>query len=291
MKSFRINESASIELVEEPVPSPGAGEVLVRVKATSLNFRDILILDGQYPGGEGVGRIALSDAAGVIEAVGERTSRFQVGDRVANIFHRAWFGGPLRRRGAHYASDIDGWLTEFAVVSEEALVHLPDQLSFEEAATLPCAAVTAWSALSGVGAGDTVLVQGSGGVSVFAAQFALAAGARVVATTSSEEKAKRFGELGVHEVVNYVETPDWGGEVHARTGGVDLVVEVGGAGSLAQSIRALGYGGRISLIGNLAPGGENIDMMQFFWNGATLRSIAIGSRSDFRGSQSCCRSA
>jgi len=148
-------------------------------------------------------------------------------------------------------------------------------------ATLPCAAVTAWSALSGVGAGDTVLVQGSGGVSVFAAQFALAAGARVVATTSSEEKAKRFGELGVHEVVNYAETPDWGDEVHARTGGVDLVVEVGGAGSLAQSIRALGYGGRISLIGNLAPGGENIDMMQFFWNGATLRSIAIGSRSDF----------
>jgi NADPH:quinone reductase-like Zn-dependent oxidoreductase len=141
----------------------------------------------------------------------------------------------------------------------------------------------AWSALAGVGAGDTVLVQGSGGVAIFAAQLALAVGARVIATTSSAEKATRFGELGVRDVVNYVDTPDWGAEVQRLTGGrgVELVVEIGGPGSLAQSIRALAYGGRISLIGNLAPSGEDIDLMQFFWHGSSLRSIAVGSRSDF----------
>jgi NADPH:quinone reductase-like Zn-dependent oxidoreductase len=279
MQSFRINNAASIDLVEEPVPVPGAGEVLVRIRAASLNARDRILLDL----GPAVGKIALSDAAGVVESVGERATRFQVGDRVVNSFHPTWFGGVRRGHAPTYALELDGWLTEFVVVAEEALVRIPDHLSFEEASTLPCAAVTAWSALAGVGAGDTVLVQGSGGVSIFAAQFALAAGARVIATTSSGEKAARFGELGVQDVVNYVDTPAWGAEVQRLTGGrgVDLVVEIGGAGSLAQSSRALAYGGRISLIGNLAPSGEDIDLMQFFWNGSTLRSIAVGSRSDF----------
>ncbi len=283
MQSFRINNASSVDLVEEPVPVPGAGEVLVRIRATSLNARDRIILDQLVAGGSAVGKIALSDGAGVVESVGERVTRFQVGDRVVNCFHPTWFGGVRRGHAPTYALELDGWLTEFVVVSEQALVLVPEHLSFEEAATLPCAAVTAWSALAGVGAGDTVLVQGSGGVSIFAAQFAIAAGAHVIATTSSQEKAARFGELGVQDVVNYIDTPAWGAEVQKLTDGrgVDLVVEVGGAGSLAQSIDALAYGGRIALIGNLAPAGEDIDLMQFFWNGATLRSIAVGSRSDF----------
>jgi NADPH:quinone reductase-like Zn-dependent oxidoreductase len=283
MQSFRINNASSVDLVEEPVPVAGAGEVLVRIRAASLNARDRILLDQVIDGGAAVGKVALSDGAGVVESVGERATRFQVGDRVVNCFHPMWFGGVRRGHAPTYALELDGWLTEFLVVSEQALLRIPDHLSFEEAATLPCAGVTAWSALAGVGAGDTVLVQGSGGVSIFAAQFAVAAGARVIATTSSAEKATRFGELGVQDVVNYVDRPDWGAEVRRLTGGrgVDLVVEIGGAGSLAQSSRALAYGGRISLIGNLAPSGEEIDLMQFFWNGATLRSIAVGSRSDF----------
>lgn len=249
--------------------------------ATSLNARDTIILDGNYPGGDPVGTIAISDGAGVIEAVGNHTSRFTVGDRVTSLFHPFWFGGARRGHGPLYGVELDGWLTEFTVVNEHSLMPLPDHLSFEEGATLPCSAVTAWSALRGVGAGDTVLVQGTGGVSIFAAQLALAAGARVVATTSSDEKAKRLVELGVSDVVNYVETPRWGEEVLRRTGGVDLVVEIGGAGSLAQSIDAIAYGGRISLIGNLAPVGEGIDVMGFFLTCATLQSIAVGSRSDY----------
>ena len=279
MQSFRINNASSVDLVDEPVPVPGAGEVLVRIRATSLNARDRILLDQ----GAAVGKIALSDGAGVVESVGERATRFQVGDRVANSFHPTWFGGVKRDHAPLYALELDGWLTEYVVLGEEALVRVPDHLSFEEGATLPCAAVTAWSAVAGVGAGDTVLVQGSGGVSIFAAQFALAAGARVIATTSSAEKATRFGELGVADVVNYVDTPAWGAEVKRLTGGrgVELVVEIGGAGSLAQSVRALAYGGRISLVGNLASSGEAMDLMEFFWNGSTLRTIAVGSRSDF----------
>jgi NADPH:quinone reductase-like Zn-dependent oxidoreductase len=153
------------------VPVPGAGEVLVRIRAASLNARDRILLDL----GPAVGKIALSDAAGVVESVGERATRFQVGDRVVNSFHPTWFGGARRGHAPTFALELDGWLTEFVVVGEEALVPIPDHLSFEEAATLPCAAVTAWSALAGVGGGDTVLVQGSGGVSIFAAQLALAA--------------------------------------------------------------------------------------------------------------------
>jgi NADPH:quinone reductase-like Zn-dependent oxidoreductase len=171
MQSFRINNASSIDLVEEPVPVPGAGEVLVRIRAASLNARDRILLDL----GPAVGKIALSDAAGVVESVGERATRFQVGDRFVNSFHPTWFGGARRGHAPTFALELDGWLTEFVVVGEEALVPIPDHLSFEEAATLPCAAVTAWSALAGVGGGDTVLVQGSGGVSIFAAQLALAA--------------------------------------------------------------------------------------------------------------------
>jgi NADPH:quinone reductase-like Zn-dependent oxidoreductase len=252
------------------------------VKASSLNARDLMIANGTYPVPAPSGRVPLSDGAGVVEAVGDNVSRFRVGDRVVNSFHPTWFGGPLREVGPFYGVQRDGWLTEYIVVDEEALVAKPEHLSFEEAATLPCAAVTAWSALAGINAGDTVLVQGSGGVSVFALQFAKLAGARVVATTSSDEKAQRLLALGADKVVNYVDTPEWGARVRVLTdgGGVDVIVEIGGAGTMAQSVEAVAFGGRISLVGNLGTASDGMDVMRFFRTGATLRTIGVGSRSD-----------
>jgi NADPH:quinone reductase-like Zn-dependent oxidoreductase len=279
MQSYRLN--GTLQLVDDgPTPTPGRGQVLVRVKASSLNARDLLIAAGAYPRPLKPDLIQLSDGAGVIEAVGPGVTRFRTGDRVVNSFSPTWYGGPMREYGQMYGSDIDGWLAEHVVVDQNALAAMPENLSFEEAATLPCAAVTGWNAVAGVGPGDTVLVQGSGGVSLFALQFARIAGARVVATTSSEAKAKRLQELGADEVVNYVETPEWGAAVQKLTGGVDLVVEVGGAGTIAQSLAALALRGTISYVGHLAGTSEGMDLMSFFFRQATLRTIGVGSRSD-----------
>ncbi|MFI6697561.1 NAD(P)-dependent alcohol dehydrogenase [Streptomyces sp. NPDC050509] len=281
MRIFQMNgDGGPVAPAERPVPVPSAGEVLVRVKASSLNARDLLIANGTYPVAVPAGRIPLSDGAGVVEAVGDGVSRFRVGDRVMSTFHPTWLYGSFPEWGELYGVHRDGWLTEYIAVDEQSVVGVPEHLSFEEAATLPCAALTAWSAVSGVGAGDVLLVQGSGGVSVFALQFARLAGARVPATTSSAEKARRLGALGASEVVDY-STPEWGAQVRALTGGhgVDLVVEIGGAGTISQSIAAVAYGGRISLVGNLASGG-GMDLTRFFRRGATLRTITVGSRSD-----------
>jgi NADPH:quinone reductase-like Zn-dependent oxidoreductase len=267
---------------EGETPIPSRGEVLVKVEASSLNARDLSIVNGRFPFPGPRGRVPLSDGAGVVEAVGDGVSRFVVGDRVVNSYFPTWFGGPPRDAGDQYGTQRDGWLTEFKVVHEEALVHIPKHLSFEEAATLPCAAVTAWSAVNGIGAGDTVVVQGSGGVSLFALQLARAAGARVIATTSSDEKAASLTQLGASDVINYVATPDWGEEVRTLTDGVgvDRVVEVGGAGNIPQSIAAINHGGHIALVGQLASGRDGFDLMSFFFAGATLRSIGVGSRTD-----------
>ncbi|NYS20926.1 NAD(P)-dependent alcohol dehydrogenase [Streptomyces sp. SJ1-7] len=282
MQSYRLNTDRALEWVEGPTPAPGRGQVLVRVKATSLNSRDMVIANGLYPFPPLPNLIQLSDAAGVIEAVGPETTRFQVGDRVVNSFNPTWFGGPVRKVGRMYGTDIDGWLSDYAVVDEHALVSMPGHLSFEEAATLPCAALTAWSAVAGVGPGDTVLVQGSGGVSLFALQFALAAGARTIATTSSEAKAERLLGLGASDAVNYAETPDWGSVVRTLTDdrGVDLVVEVGGAATIPQSVEALALHGTISLVGHLGGAGQGMDLMPLSLRFATLRAIGVGSRSD-----------
>jgi len=280
MQSYRLN--GTLQRVDDgPTPTPGRGQVLVRVKASSINARDLVIAGGNYPWPLRPNLIQLSDGAGVVEAVGPDAARFQPGDRVVNSFSQAWIGGRLREVGPMYGTDVDGWLTEYAVVDENALVLAPANLSFEEAATLPCAALTGWSAVAGVRPGDTVLVQGSGGVSLFALQFALAAGAQVLATTSSEAKAERLRELGAAEVVNYVETPEWGAAVQKLTGGVDLVVEVGGDGTIAQSLQALALRGTISFVGQLAAAGNGMDLMSFFLRAATLRTINVGSRSDF----------
>jgi NADPH:quinone reductase-like Zn-dependent oxidoreductase len=233
--------------------------------------------------------VPLSDGAGEVAAIGDGITRVKIGDRIAGCFHPRWFGGPIKpdyltdRLGAN----LDGMLAEYGVLSEEALVHPPSHLSFEEAATLPCAAVTAWVALTGhrlVTAGDTVLTQGSGGVSVFALQLARVLGARVIATTSTAEKAGRLKALGASEVINYTETPNWDEKARELTDGrgVDCVVGIGGPGTIAMSLKALAVGGHVSLIGrSLSPSGTGLDPLLLTGRGITLGSITVGSRTDF----------
>lgn len=285
MRAYQLDRLGSLDglvLVERDIPSPGAGEVLVQVRASSLNFRDMIILDGWYPAPVPPGRVPLSDAAGDVVAVGAGVTRFNTGDRVINSFFPNWFGGSFNAMPEAYVVDRDGWLTEYKVISVEALVSMPEHLTFEEAATLPCAAVTAWSALAGVKAGETVLTQGMGGVSVFAVQLAKAFGARVIATTSSPEKALRLRELGADEVIDYRTSLDWADQVRALTGGrgVDRVVEVGGPDTLAQSVKAVAYGGQISLVGVLAGAEGCVDFMTMFLSQATFQPIVVGSRRD-----------
>jgi NADPH:quinone reductase-like Zn-dependent oxidoreductase len=292
MRAYRIDQFGSVDgvvLGSRDDPRPGTREILVRVRATSLNYRDLMVLKGGGRGPTKTGVVPLSDGAGEVAAVGDGVTRFSVGDRVIGCFHPRWFSGPIK---ADYLTDrlvanLDGMLAEYAVVSEEAAVPVPGDLSFEEAATLPCAGVTAWVALTGhrrVTAGDTVLTQGSGGVSIFALQFARLLGAQVIATTSSEAKAERLKALGAAAVVNYVETPDWHEKVVELTdgSGADCVVEIGGPGTLANSIKALAVGGHISLIGSsLSRSGIMLDPLLLGGRGMTLGSISVGSRTDF----------
>ena len=196
MKIYRLQSIGSIDglvMCEEPTPEPGPGEVLVNIKATSLNFRDLTIINGWSPFPPEEGRVQLSDAAGVIEAVGPGVTRFAVGDRVANNFMPGWHAGPFREFGLQFGTQMDGWMAEYRTIHQNELVVIPDSISFEDAATLPCAAVTAWNAVAGVGPQHRVLIQGTGGVSVFALQFAKARGAQVIATTSSNESPPATG--------------------------------------------------------------------------------------------------
>jgi NADPH:quinone reductase-like Zn-dependent oxidoreductase len=288
MLTYRIESFTGpdgLVMLEEDVPQPGQGQVLVRIRATSLNYRDLVILEGSYPLPGGEGRVPLSDAAGEVVAVGEGVTRFQVGDRVMSSFSPSWLGGELRLLGPqrdYYMTGRDGWLTEMKVEDASALVAIPKELTFEAAATLPCAAVTAWNALAGVTAGDTVLTQGSGGVSLFALQLAKAKGARVLATTSSDVKAARLRELGADVTLNYAANPDWSEEVLAATQGrgVDRVVDVGGPSTLAQSLKAVVYAGQVALVGALSFEGAPLDFLSIFLRQATLRPIPVGSRTD-----------
>jgi len=240
MRAYHLKSLGSLDglvAAEQEIPSPGTGEVLVKVRASSLNFRDLLIINGVYPIPVPLGRVPLSDAAGEILAVGAGVARFKVGDRVINSFFRNWFGGSFNQMPDQYVAHSDGWLMEYKVVSAEALDSMPEHLTFEEAATLPCAAVTAWSALAGIGSGDTVLTEGTGGVSLFAVQLAKAMGARVIATTSSPEKARRLTELGADHVIDYRALPEWGDQVRALSGGR--------GGRWSRYVSAIGQGSRL----------------------------------------------
>ncbi|OAI58702.1 alcohol dehydrogenase [Ralstonia solanacearum] len=288
MKAYRLDNFTSLDdlrMREEDDPQPQQGEVLVRVHAVSLNFRDIAMVRNQYPAPHLEGLIPTSDGAGEVVAVGPGVDELAVGDRVMGTFHPRWYAGrmPTNLLRYNYGSAIDGWLVEQKVVNQESLVRVPDSLSYEEASTLPCAGLTAWSALTDgtvIRSGNTVLVQGTGGVSIFALQLAKAVGARVIATTSSAKKAERLRTLGADEVLNYKEEPQWGERVRALSSGqgVDRVVEVGGPGTMAQSLRAVRPGGEIALIGFVSPEGAGIDFFDLFMSGATFRHISVGSR-------------
>jgi NADPH:quinone reductase-like Zn-dependent oxidoreductase len=278
-----------LALVEQPTPEPAAGEVLVRVRAVSLNYRDLIALEAQRPGNLPPPLVPCSDGAGEIVAIGAGVTRWKIGDRVAGIFFRDWIDGPfnVKYHGAAGGGTIHGWLREYVAYPADGLVAMPAGLSFEEAATLPCAAVTAWQALFTRGtlrADTTVLVLGTGGVSVFALQLAHTAGARVIVTSSSDEKLTRARELGAWATVNYRATPDWDKEVWKLTEkcGVDHVVEVGGPGTLGKSLNSISAGGQIALIGVLTGfGAPDASLFPLVARNARLDGIYVGSRADF----------
>lgn len=261
MKAWELQGPEGIDglkLVDKPDPAPGPGEVLVRLKAATLNYRDLLTVKGGYGSRQKFPLIPVSDGAGAVEAVGPGVREFKPGDRVIGSFFEGWLGGEPSEAKMRTAlgGAVDGVLCERRVFPAHALVRTPDHLNDAEAAALPCAALTAWSAvvkLGDVKPGQTVLTQGTGGVSIFALQFAKMAGARVIATSSSDAKIERLKALGADVTINYKTTPDWGKTARRMTGrGVDLVVEVGGVGTLNESIRATKIGGTIAFIGVLA---------------------------------------
>ncbi|MFC7048753.1 zinc-dependent alcohol dehydrogenase family protein [Emcibacter nanhaiensis] len=295
MKAYQIEAGSSsldgLKQVELDKPEAGPGEVLVRVRATSLNYRDQAVVIGKYfIGPLQRDTIPLSDGAGEVEAVGDGVTRFKAGDRVAGTFFQGWVNGhpPASIPGIALGAPLDGMLAEYVVLSEEGLVGIPDNLSFEEAATLPCAGVTAWNALMEgrtLKPGDTVLCLGTGGVSMFALQFGRMAGARVIVTSSSDEKLERAKALGADGLINYRNTPNWAEEVMKLTGGqgVSQVVEVGGAGTLPLSYQAVGSGGEIALIGVLAAPDGDLSPHGLMFKAATLRGIFVGNRDMFDG--------
>ena len=277
----------SLEFVERPTPAPGPGEVLVGVRAVSLNYRDLMVVKGFYNPKMKLPRIPLSDGAGEVVAVGADVTSWKPGDRVAGIFMQNWLDGPLtaaKGRGA-LGGDVDGMLTDFIVLKEPGLVAIPDHLSFQEAATLPCAAVTAWNALAAgeLKPGSTVLIQGTGGVSIFALQFARLKGARVLGISSSYEKLERASAMGLDAGLNYRDNPEWDRWALDQTGGegVDLVVEVGGAGTLPRSLRAIRPGGTIAQVGVLTQSADPIPIPLILHKTARIHGIYVGSRRDF----------
>ena len=290
MKQYQLARPGSIdglEVVDVPKPMAGPGQALIRIRAASLNYRDLLTVCGAYGGATRARLVPLSDGAGEIETVGPGTSLVGAGDRVCPIFSPSWIGGALREHLVTKAlgGSLDGVLSEYVVVPESALVRIPDHLSFEEAATLPCAGLTAWHSLVACGrvtAGDVVLIQGTGGVSIFALQFAKLLGARVIGTSSSDDKLRRARDLGLDEAINYRTRLEWQEDVLSLTErrGVDHVVEVGGAGTLGRSLQAVRMGGTIGLIGVLT-GRAEIDPTAILRRRVGLKGISVGSREMF----------
>ncbi len=290
MKALRIASFGidNLEQVTLPDPQPQRGEVVVRVHAVSWNYRDLRMVQGLYNPKMQLPRIPCSDGAGEVIAVGEGVTRVQVGDRVCGIFMQNWIEGEpdaAKQQGA-LGGDIDGMLAEQVVLREEGVVRFPEFLSYEEAATLPCAAVTAWNALVGAGSiksGDTVVTLGTGGVSIFALQFARSMGARVLGISSSDAKLERAKALGLDAGLNYREHPEWDRWVIEQTGGrgADIVVEVGGAGTFARSLRSVRIGGVVAQIGVLSESSEGMQIPLLLHRQIRLRGIYVGSRADF----------
>jgi NADPH:quinone reductase-like Zn-dependent oxidoreductase len=293
VRAWRLSDSFGIdrlELAQQPDTELGRQDVRVRVRAVSLNYRDVAMVEhGVAPRGVRLPLLPCSDAAGEVVEIGSGISRVKVGDRVATTVFQRWLDGDTLLPAAYgsvLAGGLDGVLADHIVVHEDGLVHAPQHLSDEEVSTLPCAAVTAWHALVTKGrvrAGETILVQGTGGVSIFALQFGLMAGARVITTSKSDKKLDRARELGAWETINYANTPEWAERAVELTGGtgVDHVVEVGGLGTMEESFRAARPGGTVSLIGVLTGFDTKVNPHPAMVKGLRLQAIIVGSRAMF----------
>jgi NADPH:quinone reductase-like Zn-dependent oxidoreductase len=278
----------TMKLVSVPVPQPGAHQVLIRVHATSINRRDIFVLHGQYPVGTRQSLVPLSDGAGEVVATGAAVTRFHTGDRVAGIFFQGWLGGrpPANVQQTALGGFIDGMLSQYVALDESGVVKIPATLSYEEAATLPCAGVTAWNGLFTRGRmqpGDYVLLEGTGGVSLLGLSLAVADGAKPIITSSHDEKLARAKSLGAIGGVNYRTTTDWEKPVLALTGGrgVQEILEVGGKDTVGHALETLGPGGHVALIGGLGGFGGNVPVMTLMNANVTASGIYVGSRADF----------
>lgn len=291
MKAYEIEEFGieNLAISERAEPEPKAGEILVRFQAASLNYRDLMVVSGTYNPKMKRPAVPLSDGAGEVVGLGDGVTKWAIGDRVMPIFAQRWYDGDSseekRRTSLGAGAQWDGVLREYGTFNEESVVRIPDHLSYEEASTLPCAAVTAWNALVVSGklkAGESVLTLGTGGVSVFAAQFAKMFGARVVSTSGSDEKLERLRELLIYETVNYRKREDWDAAVLEIVGkpGVDHVVEVGGSGTLDRSINAVRIGGHVAMIGALT-GAAGFNPTTVFMKAIRLQGIFTGSRQTF----------
>ncbi|GAA4251754.1 zinc-dependent alcohol dehydrogenase family protein [Dactylosporangium darangshiense] len=285
VESYVLTSGAGIEglsLRSAPPRDPGPGEVAITVHAASLSYRELLVARGTYVLPVKPDVIPVSDGAGEVAAVGPGVSGVEVGDRVTATLFPLWQQGPLAAELLpQLGGTLDGFLTQRAIVPASALVAIPAHLSYAEAATLPCAAVTAWNALTGLHSGQTVLVTGSGGVSLFALQFAKLLGARVIATTGRREKEPRLRALGADEVVNYADDHEWPSTVRALTGGrgADRIVDT--AGTLEQSLRSVAVDGHVAFVGALSGAWSPLDPRLLFAAAATLRAVAVGSRAQF----------
>jgi NADPH:quinone reductase-like Zn-dependent oxidoreductase len=278
----------ALALVDRAEPEPGPGQVAVRVRAASLNYRDLLTVEGSYNPKQPLPLVPLSDGAGEVAAVGPEVTRVKEGDRVAGNFAQRWISGPPTRERlrSSLGGPLDGMAAKRVQLDAEGVVTIPDHLSFEEAACLPCAALTAWNALvtqGSLAAGETVLVLGTGGVALFALQFARLLGARVIVTSRSDAKLERARALGATDAINSSTTPEWEQAVKAMTAGrgVDHVLELGGAETLARSLRAVRFGGRVSLIGSLSGLDARLNLAHVFMRSVRLQGILVGSRDMF----------
>lgn len=289
MRAYEIVGDGGVDalaLNERPSPRPGPGEVLVRMRANSINYRDLVTIENAAARGIPFPRIPNSDGAGDVVAVGDGVTGVAPGDRVASCFFQDWSAGPIQApmMASALGGALDGVLAEEVVLKAGGVIPLPDHLSYEQGACLPCAGLTAWNCLVVQGAmkaGDTVLLLGTGGVSIFGLQFATMCGARPIVTSSSDDKLARARELGAWATINYRDTPDWHGAVMDLTDGrgVDVVLEVGGGGTLAQSIEAVRIGGTVSLVGVLTSG--TVDPMTVLRKSVRLQGVYVGSRAMF----------
>lgn len=277
----------NLKLVDLPEPKPGPGEALVRMRAVSLNFRDLLMINGVYGRSTPLPLTPFSDGCGIVEAVGEGVTRVQPGDRVATMFFQSWISGPPTPAALASALGvpIPGAGRELAVFHQDGLSKAPEFLTDQQVATLPCAALTAWRALfedARLKPGAGVLLQGTGGVSIFGLQFARAAGLTTLITSSSDDKLQRAKALGANHLVNYRTTPEWGKAARAALGrGFEFVMEVGGAGTLTQSLQAVSLGGHVAIIGVLGGPAEPLQIGQMIATGAKLQGVMVGSRAMF----------